>query len=151
MEKGSGRVRQFLKASGASLLTCQDEGVEKASRQAMASLMLPLSARNALCKASSLLLGRLIVAIDYDVRDHGQLAGLNLEIANREAVFGVTLEERIPIYVEKLVRGNGTFQFRRGQVPSHLDDGDASDASWDFADRLSPRHEEGQLDLVFRM
>jgi hypothetical protein len=92
---------------------------------------------------------RLFIAVHNDIGHGGQLAGLNLEVAYRKAVLGITFEKHIRAVVRKQLLGrDGAFKSRRRQLSSSLDDGNASDTLGNPANTLPSGSEEGELDLV---
>lgn len=85
----------------ARILTRKHECVEETVWEAVSGLILSLCFGDALGQRNRLIRVGLLVAIYNDVRHHGQLARLNLEIAHGEAIPWVAFNE------SRFVRGCG--------------------------------------------
>lgn len=74
-------------------LTRKHECVEETVGKAVSGLVLSLCLGDALRQSDRLIWMCLLIAIYDDIRDHSQLACLNLEVAHGEAILRVTLDE----------------------------------------------------------
>ena len=130
------------------ILTGQHECIKRAAWETVSDFILPLCLGDPLRKRNSVTGTRPKVAVHNNIRDSRHLASLNLEIANREAIFGVAFDETGIARSKNLIRCDRALQFGRRKIPTSLDDGETPKAPRHLPATLSTVREECQLNLI---